>query len=166
MSIASVDGFGLIGQDQVKRVGCDYLRRVFLKGAMLVGISACGLARAGGNEVEIRIKRFSIAPDGRTVAFEYLHPTLGRSLGLWEWQTGKLRHVPAPAGTSAPVNASFTPDGKRLLAVAWDGKRDQLVGIDLLALEAVRLANLNGADRKSTRLNSSHTDISRMPSSA
>ena len=35
-----------------------------------------------------------------------------------------------------------------------------------LALGATRLADLERADRKSTRLNSSHTDISRMPSSA
>ena len=33
-------------------------------------------------------------------------------------------------------------------------------------LEAPELADLKKEDRKSTRLNSSHTDISRMPSSA
>ena len=34
------------------------------------------------------------------------------------------------------------------------------------AVEIIRVKGLKGVDRKSTRLNSSHTDISRMPSSA
>ena len=47
-------------------------------------------------------------------------------------------------------------------------KREQIIvlkeegGIKLLPI----VIGLNEADRKSTRLNSSHTDISRMPSSA
>ena len=43
-------------------------------------------------------------------------------------------------------------------------------GINFLNLkdagDPVELANIYNLDRKSTRLNSSHTDISRMPSSA
>ena len=38
--------------------------------------------------------------------------------------------------------------------------------MDLTASQAVTLVGFSTPDRKSTRLNSSHTDISRMPSSA
>ena len=50
--------------------------------------------------------------------------------------------------------------------LAKDGPRmARLLGVPLV-LRAIPNSNSLAADRKSTRLNSSHTDISRMPSSA
>ena len=84
--------------------------------------------------------------------------------------------VPAAHGLSVPVGGFLR---------AWQAQRvlfDELLGLQsVLEQTAQRLANCLSAggkllwcgqggsvatDRKSTRLNSSHTDISRMPSSA
>ena len=43
---------------------------------------------------------------------------------------------------------------------------DDLLKFSALLLEKNKVMNLTAVDRKSTRLNSSHTDSSRMPSSA
>ena len=47
-------------------------------------------------------------------------------------------------------------------AVAWLATRTALIQM----IKGGLIASVGGLDRKSTRLNSSHTDISRMPSSA
>ena len=58
---------------------------------------------------------------------------------------------------------------ERILVISIDRDADIAVKIGLDGPIIGREENLNAAvslDRKSTRLNSSHTDISRMPSSA
>jgi Tol biopolymer transport system component len=101
---------------------------------------ACGFAYAKGDEV--KIERFSISPDGKIVAFEYLHPKLGRSLGLWEWQTGKLTPIFTPSNASLR-DGDFTPDGKHLLSIAYYADTHHLVSIDLATLQATELAKID-----------------------
>ena len=59
------------------------------------------------------------------------------------------------SGTVADLIAAQLGRPVELVEITTDGDRSQASG-----------APLTGSDRKSTRLNSSHTDISRMPSSA
>ena len=76
----------------------------------------------------------------------------------------KLHNTPAdiPAAVAGELE-KLAPDCDQLLVAYGDcgtaGKLD-------VVLEQFGATRLKGADRKSTRLNSSHTDISRMPSSA
>ena len=64
--------------------------------------------------------------------------------------------------TDAAYKAYYSPDGKWLLAMAGSS----ISVFEAANLRAPQRTFKVGADRKSTRLNSSHTDISRMPSSA
>ena len=50
-------------------------------------------------------------------------------------------------------------------ALDWDNLAEEIEGVGLNELHAV-MSHLTQADRKSTRLNSSHSGESRMPSSA
>ena len=73
---------------------------------------------------------------------------------------GNLRPAFVPSGTITAGNASQISDGAAAVVVA-DRDAAEASGAPILA-EVISY----GQDRKSTRLNSSHTDISRMPSSA
>ena len=59
-------------------------------------------------------------------------------------------------------------DSKRNRLILWGGGHNAYYGNELYAFDLTNLAweRITDPDRKSTRLNSSHTDISRMPSSA
>ena len=74
--------------------------------------------------------------------------------------TRRLYQLGWMRGTSGNVSAVHSDD-PRVLAVSASG-----IAKHAHATEHTVLTDAVGADRKSTRLNSSHTDISRMPSSA
>ena len=69
--------------------------------------------------------------------------------------------------TAAALASELEDDGRHLPLLAFSD--DELVAFALIWIVGDELHLVNFAvspDRKSTRLNSSHTDISRMPSSA
>ena len=73
-----------------------------------------------------------------------------------------MSHIPVGAGSSfnfsagaASTSSAFAVQSTVLRVVAVGGSAQVAIG-----------TNPSATDRKSTRLNSSHTDISRMPSSA
>ena len=69
----------------------------------------------------------------------------GGLIGSHDLASAGLPPTPSPSGTSVPV----TPRARRLAKV-----------------QGVSMEGITGTDRKSTRLNSSHIPLSRMPSSA
>lgn len=86
------------------------------------------------------IENFAISPDGRMVAFQYKDGESGfHGLGLFEWETGKLSPIPRALGTHLG-NASFSPDGKRLLAMTSTAGSGQIVSIDLATSRMTELA--------------------------
>ena len=81
-------------------------------------------------------------------------------VALWRWGGG----FDARAGRSRNISTAMLPPA---LTAKWRGldtEERSLAGVDVLEVDTP--AQEAQADRKSTRLNSSHTDISRMPSSA
>ena len=72
------------------------------------------------------------------------------------------KFLPAPADSLGPKAAHFAAQAKAVIYLHMAGAPSQL---DLLDFKP-KLKELNGQDRKSTRLNSSHIQKSRMPSSA
>ncbi len=59
--------------------------------------------------------------------------------GCSNGETGKLTPIPSPPGKHV-VNASFSYDGKRLVAMVSDATSGQIVGIDLATLKLTELA--------------------------
>ena len=126
---------------------------------------ALGLGYPGGPAIA------QAARQGRAGRFVFPRPMMGRPgldfsfSGLKTFTLNAVREHPDDAQTRADLACAF-----ELAAV------DTLVGKTRRALEQTGLpavvvaggvaANSRLRDRKSTRLNSSHTDISRMPSSA
>ena len=90
------------------------------------------------------------------------------TLTATEARAGLYRLIDQAAESHNPVVIS----GKRANAVLiseedWSAIQETLYLLSIPGLrESVRDAMAEPLDRKSTRLNSSHTDISRMPSSA
>ena len=78
-----------------------------------------------------------------------------------------------PGGADAPVGsddlgrlAADVAAAPRRVTIVVDGHGAATASTEERVLVALERAQGFGRDRKSTRLNSSHTDISRMPSSA
>ena len=97
-------------------------------------------------------------------------------LGTWRaLVTEPPRSLTAASGTAGAVSIDII-GFRRLFVEPWAGQEYPgrafmpivMLALPFYALRARSLAQLSLAlvDRKSTRLNSSHTDISRMPSSA
>ena len=107
-------------------------------------------------------KTIAFSPDGKTV----LAPGRGH-LRIWDATTGEPRGKPIPNDESA-FELAFSPDSRTVLTVSgskvqrWDATTGEPIERSFLPVA------LGGpvADRKSTRLNSSHIQKSRMPSSA
>ena len=67
------------------------------------------------------------------------------------------------------IGCDISSSSVKLVEISETGKglyRVERYVIEPLPRDSVVDGNINNLDRKSTRLNSSHTDISRMPSSA
>ena len=75
----------------------------------------------------------------------------------WRTRFRRFGASPIAAASIGQVHRAMTPDGRDLaVKVQYPGVRDS-IDADIVDV---------GIDRKSTRLNSSHLDLSRMPSSA
>ena len=57
---------------------------------------------------------FVLSPDGRTVAFGFGK----KGLGLYDWRTGRIDVIPPPAGVTYVTWPSYSPDGRKIAAVA------------------------------------------------
>jgi Tol biopolymer transport system component len=104
-------------------------------------VVACGSAQAKDG-ASVSLEDFAMSPDGRIVAFQFLGPK-GRGVGLYEWQTGKLTHVPNPQETYVG-EPSFSYDGK-LLALGiqkrTEGAASNIAVVDLATLALTQLTH-------------------------
>ena len=94
-----------------------------------------------------------------------VHVTGNTVIDALEWVTARIAAEPALAAGLAPLEARYA--GKRIIGVTSHRRENFGGGLEAIA-EAIRqiAARPDVADRKSTRLNSSHIQKSRMPSSA
>jgi Tol biopolymer transport system component len=115
-----------------------------LKGLVLAValLPLCGVAHAKG---EFTLQDLAISPDGRVVAFQFSPAKGPDGLGLYEWQTGRLKRIPNPLGKrlGAP---SFAYDGERLAVVSQnltEGVVSDIAVVDLAALSVTQITHAN-----------------------
>ena len=159
----------------------------FLKSAGLALFSrvlfwafAFGLLSSGAHAQEIEARAYSNAPIGVNFATGGIAQVKSSSYKLTT-EALSLTHVLDVAGQSgrislvlpyAELSGTGTANGQVVNASA-EGLSDPLIkaSVNLYGAPALSVSEFKNyqqdlIDRKSTRLNSSHTDISRMPSSA
>ena len=91
----------------------------------------------------------------------YANSDKGNTLTPFDAKTGKPgKKIPL----MDPYNLYFTPNGK--YAVVMEERMKEIVFVDPHTFKVKKILKTRCADRKSTRLNSSHIPLSRMPSSA
>ena len=126
--------------------------------------------------VQAAAQRWVVAPaDCRTESGAVVHTSTGRRLRYEELADDAARMpVPAPDSVTLKSRAEYRLLGTRVAGVDTPKivRGEPLFAIDVALPDMVYAVYVKGdaigakPDRKSTRLNSSHTDISRMPSSA
>ena len=160
----------------------------------LFGILRCLLERGVGmvyishklDEVFTMADRITVLRDGRTVAsFERAEATKGAVIKAMVGREVDdifpvSHHTPGETAFAVRDLTAYSHDGRKVVdGVSFHVQRGEVLGIAGLMgagrselLAAIfgswpgRVSGEISVDRKSTRLNSSHTDISRMPSSA
>ena len=80
--------------------------------------------------------------------------------------TASPESAPVPEAPSAGAGTDGATDSPPIGETMAEFARSEYRSNVRVAIAAVNLLTVDWLDRKSTRLNSSHTDISRMPSSA
>ena len=103
--------------------------------------------------------RALISPDGKWIAYSVSEADFKKDAylaRLWMIDTATGRNFQLTGGDKPATGAQWSPDGAWLTFVSdRAGDKNQIF-----------LISPEGGDRKSTRLNSSHSRASRMPSSA
>ena len=111
----------------------------FAAGLLGLALAACSSGRGGDYEGErYTIEGVALSPDGHLAAVQFTdHEARRAGFGLYDWKNRDFTPIPAPPGSRAYIDPSFSPDGKTLVAVS----DNQLYLIDLATLKAEKLTD-------------------------
>ena len=146
------------------------------------GVGKTSLAKALATSIECSFGRLQFTPD--------VLPTDGTGVNIWNRSSGEFEFQPGPVFANIVLGDEINRASPKTQAALLESMEERQVTIDGVSHQLGRpfmvVATQNPIehegtyplpesqldrflmriDRKSTRLNSSHTDISRMPSSA
>ena len=131
--------------------------------ASLVAFTACGNGTSSNDTTPTTAATDANPNEVTLLAYDAFTPAEG-IFDEFEKQTGAKVKVVTGGDSGSVISKAILTAGNPEADVLW--------GVDNTTIDRARTATLLDSyepvdtDRKSTRLNSSHTDISRMPSSA
>ena len=156
--VSAVDYFQFVPSNPWIAVGWRQRDEIVLKVGPLLEKKGIAFIPSAVSAIDAPGNQLTLA-NGQTLAYDYLVITTGPKLSFDEVPGAG----PAAHGGGGHTHSVCSVDHAEAF---WRDYQEFLKNPGPIIVGAMPGASCFGPDRKSTRLNSSHTDISRMPSSA